>query len=358
MSNPMPLLAPVMTTRSMLGHRVYSPFTSRCSGELQNIKMVCFDGLDNQWLYTRPAVTFDQLVAFLAVAHEGGFSAASDRLHKSQPAVSKLVRNLEDELGVTLFDRRQYRATLSDAGRLFLERAEALVEHTEALRTFGRQLGGQIEAVVRLAVEAVTPVGPIMVILRGLQERFPAVRIELSTERLAGAADALREERAEIAVATTLGVGLTKLERVHFRTVRILPVAHRDHPLATCKKPIPPALLRAHPQIVLRDSAHDPAAPSLNVLEGGVRWSVTDVTAKRDVILAGMGWGGLPEHVVAEALAARVLVRLEVPEFEVQAMELFAMRRRDRPHGVVAQALWEELGRSGPTSPAPRRRRS
>ena len=89
-----------------------------------------------------------------------------------------------------------------------------------------------------------------------------------------------------------------------------------------------------------------------------MRWSVTDVTAKRDVILAGMGWGGLPEHVVAEALAARVLVRLEVPEFEVQAMELFAMRRRDRPHGVVAQALWEALGRSGPASPAPRRRRS
>src|SRR5439155_16073021 len=110
------------------------------------------------------AMTYDQLVAFLAVAGEGTFTAASAALHKSQPAVSKLVRNLEDELGVTLFDRRQYRATLSDAGRLFLERAEALVEHTEALRTFGRQLGGQIEAVVRLAVEAVTPVGPIMVI--------------------------------------------------------------------------------------------------------------------------------------------------------------------------------------------------
>src|SRR5207237_8707837 len=108
----------------------------------------------------------------------------------------------------------------------------------------------------------------------------------------------LREERAENAVASTLGVVLTKLERVHFRTLRILPVAHRDHPLATCKKPIPQALLRANPQIVLRDSAHDPAAPSLNVLEGGVRWSVTDVTAKRDVILAGMGVGRLPGQCV------------------------------------------------------------
>src|SRR5262249_56187766 len=93
-----------------------------------------------------------------------------------------------------------------------------------------------------------------------------------------------------------------------------------------------------------------------NVLEGGGRWSVTDVAAKRDVILAGMGWGGLPEHVVADLLASGVLVRLDVPEFEVHAMELFAMRRRDRPHGIVAQALWDALGRSRPRSPAPRRR--
>jgi DNA-binding transcriptional LysR family regulator len=133
------------------------------------------------------------------------------------------------------------------------------------------------------------------------------------------------------------------------------PVARRDHPLATCGTPIPPALLRAHPQIVLRDSAHDPASPSLNVLEGGLRWTVTDVTAKRDVILAGMGWGGLPDHVVADALASRTVVRLQVPEFEIEVMELFAMRRRDRAHGVVAQALWAELKRNGAASAKARR---
>src|SRR5258705_439053 len=183
-------------------------------------------------------MTYDQLVAFVAVAAEGTFTAASAALHKSQPAVSKLVRNLEDELGVQLF------------------------------------------------------------------------------------------------------------ERAHFRTVRIIPVARRDHPLAAGGGPVPRTLLRAHAQIVLRDSAQGPDAPSLNVVEGVLRWSVTDVAAKKEVILAGMGWGGLPEHVVADALASGELVALEVPEFEV-AMELFAMRRRDRAFGVVASALWEEIGRSG-----------
>src|SRR4029450_6228712 len=164
---------------------------------------------------------------------------------------------------------------------------------------------------------------------------------------LAGAADALREGRADLVVATKLGMESGKLEMARFCTVRIRPVARADDPLVAAGVPIPPALLRARAQIVLRDSAQGEGSPSLNVLEGGLRWSVTDVAAKKEVILAGMGWGGLPEHVVADALASGALVALEVPEFEAEAMELFAMRRRDRPHGVVASALWEELKRSG-----------
>jgi DNA-binding transcriptional LysR family regulator len=302
-------------------------------------------------------MTYDQLVAFLAVAGEGTFTAASAALHKSQPAVSKLVRNLEDELGVQLFDREQYRATLTDAGRLFHEHAASVIESSEALKTFGMQLAGRIEPIVRLAVEAVTPLGPIMQILRAVQERYPAVRIELTTERLAGAADALREERAHLAVATKLGIDTAKLELAHFGIVRILPVVRFDHPLAACGVPVPRALLRAHAQIVLRDSAQGADSPSLNVVEGVVRWTVTDVAAKKEAILAGMGWGGLPEHVVADALASGELVVLDVPEFEVGVMELFAMRRRDRAHGVVVSALWEELKRSGASTTRSRARR-
>src|SRR5436190_7748908 len=110
-------------------------------------------------------VTYDQLIAFLAVAGEGTFTDAAERLHKSQPAVSKLVQNLEDELGVALMDHRKHRATLTDAGRLFLERAAAVVESTDALARFGSGLGGKVEPIVRLAIDAVTPLAPVMTTL-------------------------------------------------------------------------------------------------------------------------------------------------------------------------------------------------
>ncbi len=105
---------------------------------------------------------------------------------------------------------------------------------------------------------------------------------------------------------------------------------------------------------MLRDSARG-AAPSLNVLEGGLRWTVTDVSAKKDMILAGMGWGGLPEHVVADELANRKLRALVVHGF-AESMDLYAIRRRDGAHGVVATALWEALGCAG-AAPTPKHAR-
>ncbi len=274
-------------------------------------------------------MTYDQLDAFLRVASEGSFTAASASLHKSQPAVSKLVRNLEDELGIQLFDRGAYRATLTDAGRLFLERAAGVLESTEALRSFALELAGEAEP----------------------KASYPAVRIELRTERLSGAIEALASDAADLAVATTLGLDQSRMETRRFAGVRIVPVARADHPLAGGGTPAPDAL-RRHAQIVLRDSALGEALVSLNVLTGGLRWTVTDVAAKKELIASGMGWGGLPEHVIAGELASGALVALDVPEFEADRMELFVVRRRDRPHGVVAQALWQGLvsGRREPVS--------
>lgn len=292
-------------------------------------------------------MTHEQLLAFLAVANTGTFTAASARLHKSQPAVSKLVRNLEAELDLLLFDRGAYRPVLTDDGRSFHERATAVVEGMESLRSFGMALGGAVESVVRLTVDAVAPLAPIMAVLAELQHEFPAVRMELNIERMSGAVDALREGATNLAIASTLHLDTTLLEARPFCRVRIIPVVRADHALALAGRPSPAEQLRRHAQVVLRDSSRSVESPSLNVLSGGLRWTVTDVAAKREIIAAGMGWGGLPEHVVAEDLSAGRLVELDVREFDVATLEFDLLRRRDRVGGVVTRALWSRLKAAG-----------
>jgi DNA-binding transcriptional LysR family regulator len=219
----------------------------------------------------------------------------------------------EDELGVQL-DREQSRAT-TDASAL--PRAPPVIPAAQDLR---RQLAGKISpSSTRRRSGICRPI----IDLAG--RRSATHGSELTTERLSGAADALREGRADLAVATKLGIDAAELELelAHFRTVRIVPVARGDHPLAAARGAARRALLRAYAQIVLADSAQAADAPSLNVLRGGVQWRVTDVSSKKEVILAGMGWGGLPEHVVADEPASGALVAPAVPAIEAGVMELY-----------------------------------
>src|SRR5271167_3305797 len=68
-----------------------------------------------------------QREVFLAVAREGRFSRAAEKLYRTQSAVSQSIRKLEDELGEPLFDRSSREGVLTDAGRVLQEYAERLL---------------------------------------------------------------------------------------------------------------------------------------------------------------------------------------------------------------------------------------
>jgi LysR family transcriptional regulator, benzoate and cis,cis-muconate-responsive activator of ben and cat genes len=85
---------------------------------------------------------------FVAVAEtQNVLRASTQKLHVSQPAVSRQIRDLEDELGVQLFERTGKAVSLSDAGSLFLKEARSILERTDEavrkLRAFAH--GGETE---------------------------------------------------------------------------------------------------------------------------------------------------------------------------------------------------------------------
>jgi DNA-binding transcriptional LysR family regulator len=119
-----------------------------------------------------------QLEAFVAVAHAGSFTAAAERLGVVQPAVSQAVRRLEDELGLTLFERTSRRVTATAAGEAFLPHAEAVLGRLAEARRAAAALAAGEAGAVRLAA---TGGGAAMVrrLQQALRERHPDLRIEL-----------------------------------------------------------------------------------------------------------------------------------------------------------------------------------
>jgi DNA-binding transcriptional LysR family regulator len=169
---------------------------------------------------------------FVAVARERNFTRAAARLHIAQPALSRQVRLLEQELGVELLQRTTHDVELTQAGEFLLERGAVLLaaaeELSRSMHTFGSGERGSV--VVAYGASASYETAPRL--LQALAERHPGIavttRVGSSTEIVAGVRDG------------TFDLGLvrcpTDLTGLEARTVRLERqglLARRDHRLAS-----------------------------------------------------------------------------------------------------------------------------
>jgi len=123
-----------------------------------------------------------QLRSFVAVAALGHVTRAAERLHLSQPAVSAQLKALEDELGVTLFERTRGGVTLTSVGERLLQRAEAVLAAAQALRDEAGALARDIAGTVRLGTVADAALTRLGELLSAAVERHGRLKIELHHE--------------------------------------------------------------------------------------------------------------------------------------------------------------------------------
>src|SRR6478672_3296370 len=99
------------------------------------------------------ALSLDQIKTFLAAAEEGSFSAAGRKLRRSQSVVSHSLANLEEQLGVRLFDRSARYPILTEAGRALLDDARAVTLGIGSLKAKAQALAGGLEPEVSVALD-------------------------------------------------------------------------------------------------------------------------------------------------------------------------------------------------------------
>jgi DNA-binding transcriptional LysR family regulator len=122
-------------------------------------------------------VEFRHLRAFVAVAEELHFGRAARRLYVAQPAVSQLVRSLEAELGVTLFERTSRRVSLTWAGQVLLDEARDLLARQGRLAERMARVGAGQSGEVGLGIVPALPPDLIPALLADLRARLPDVRV-------------------------------------------------------------------------------------------------------------------------------------------------------------------------------------
>jgi len=289
-----------------------------------------------------PAVpSIDQLLVLLAVEQEGSFTAAGRRLGRATSAISYAIDTLEQQLGLPLFDRGTTRKPrLTREGEAVVSEAKAVAFSVETLRARVRGFLDQLEPELSLVVDSLLPLDRLTSLLHDFNARFPTVPVRLLIETLGGVERAVRDGHARIGVGSQLHMTMTGFHRVDIEAVRLVPVAAPHHPLARVTKAAPREA-SDFIQLILSErpaaDGRDFGVVSLN------SWRIGDLAAKHALLLAGLGWGGMPEPVVRADIAAGRLVKLNLSNWRGGEYTLSAVHKIDTPPGPAGRWLIERL---------------
>lgn len=147
-------------------------------------------------------MNFQSLQAFVAIAQTQSFSKAAERLHLSQPAISKRIAVLESQLNATLFDRNGRNIGVTEAGRILLPRAERLLLEMQQTQTEIENLSGEVAGKLRFGTSHHIGMHRLPNHLKAFSQRFPKVELDIEFLESEDASDRVEKGDLEFALIT------------------------------------------------------------------------------------------------------------------------------------------------------------
>lgn len=250
------------------------------------------------------------LNAFVAIADTASFSLAADKLHLTQPAVSKRIQTLETELNVRLFDRIGRRVLLTEAGHTLLPRARRILAEVEDGQRALSNLSGQVSGTLTIATSHHIGLHRLPPVLREFAARYPAVRLDMRFMDSEFACQAIARGEAEVGIVTLPPVALPPLQAQPLWDDPLTVVVHRAHPLAS-QVQVTAAELAPYPAILPAEITFTRAIIDRYFSERGITLNLAFATNYLETIKmmvsVGLGWSILPCSMLDGGLAAVTL---------------------------------------------------
>jgi DNA-binding transcriptional LysR family regulator len=247
------------------------------------------------------------LQAFVAIAESGSFSAAGERLHLTQPAISKRIALLEEQLKVPLFDRIGRQVLLTQAGTLLLDKAKHILNEVTAAQRALADLKGDVNGKLSIATSHHLGLHYLPSYLRSFLTRYPSVNLDLHFLDSEQAYQEILQGRFDIAIITLAPNQDVRISSNPVWQDRLQFVAAPNHPLASLKK-IQLSDLSPHQAIMPDTNTHTTQLIKNLFDQEGLPLDITMVTNHLDTIKMmlsiGLGWGVLPDRIIDNQVVA------------------------------------------------------
>src|ERR1700735_1367588 len=192
-----------------------------------------------------------QLRYVCAIAETGNFSRAAERCNVAQPSLSQQVLKLENELGAKLFDRLGRSIRLTEAGRIFIPKARAILDQMEVARSSVADKNADLRGSVTVGV--IPTIAPYLMpgYTTAFAKRYPDAKLRIVEELTSVLVEGLRDLSIDVAILA-LPLRHKALELFSIRTEPLFAVLGKDHPRASARS-LALHDLRGESFVMLRD---------------------------------------------------------------------------------------------------------
>jgi DNA-binding transcriptional LysR family regulator len=287
-------------------------------------------------------INFAQIQIFIAVVESGGFIAAGETMHRTQPAITNAIKKLEYRLGFELFDRTHYRPQLTARGESFYQNARELVRQFAQLQNSIEQLRSGMETQFAIDLDICLPLTVYTSLIESFITTYPETCFSLSNNTFVRCIDRLEKKECNVCVAAS-HIRYPNIEYVPMPSIRMLPVASKVYYDQNKERINNPKNMYCM-QIMIADTQQELHELNIEPLSNSMpKWLVSDMFTRKLLILSGMGIGRLPDHLIENELTEGTLVQLDSKEYLSVTMEIYAMRLINREHGVISNSVWQSL---------------
>lgn len=273
--------------------------------------------------------------AFVAVAQERSFSLAAERLHLSQPAISKRIASLEHLWDVKLFDRIGHQVCLTETGKALLPKAQHILDEVLDAKSTIQNLNGNMSGHLSLGVSYYIEEERLEKLLGSFVKAYPDVQLDLSFIGSKEAPEIILGGGIDLALVTLPNVDIAGIETKSLWHDELKIVINKTHPLNK-KSKISKADLIESPAILIDPIFNkEVLISSLGLKHNNIPVATTSHyfrTAKMLVSL-GIGWSVLPEHMISQNLKV-----IELANFKL-GRELGFVYHSQRTLSHAAKAL-------------------
>ncbi len=284
------------------------------------------------------------LKAFITAAKLNSFTAAASQLHLTQPAISKRIASLEEQLNCKLFDRVARDISLTQAGHELLPRAQKILQNVTDTELAISNLSGKIAGTLRLATSHHIGLHHLPQILKRFTQRYPDVQLELDFIDSEKAYAAVMSSDTELAIITLSSKSTDNIHTLELWQDPLSFVVAKDHPLAQ-----QPTLclqqLAQYPAILPDTSTQTTRLVRQMFEQRGLTLSISMATNYLETIKMmvsiGLGWSTLPDTMIETEQISELKV-LTVHDSNLRRT-LGCIHHKDRTLSNAARAFLSAL---------------